>query len=272
MNIEYDDIESIEILDEIDDVYDIINFEALLGGSGVMDGEGHFIANGIIVHNCIPDYVRRRDDKSQSWTKEEHPEVAELLKETYGIIVYQEQLQEMWQKFAGFTAPEAEAGRKAVAKKWTHLLKPIEEQWMRGATKTLGEKWATYYWERMVTFGRYAFNKCISMNSMLNNPETSEVITVDELFKSKKQFKLASYNRINDKFFSDDVVEVIDCGIQDIYRVELENGVIEEVTLDHRYLCDDNQYHTVRDIYASGYNIIVRDNDNSSAREDIQIY
>lgn len=107
----------------------------------------------------IPDYVKRRDDHSESWHNDEHPDVVELLKDTYGLIVYQEQLQAMWAKFAGFTAPEAEAARKAVAKKWTHKLKDIEAKWMKGATKTLGEKWAKFYWDRMVTFGRYAFNK-----------------------------------------------------------------------------------------------------------------
>lgn len=108
---------------------------------------------------CIPDYVKRRDDESESWREEEHPKMVEILEDTYGIIVYQEQLQAIWQKLGGFTAPEAEAARKAIAKKWTHKLKEIEEMWYRGAVKSLGKNWATKIWDNMKDFGRYAFNK-----------------------------------------------------------------------------------------------------------------
>jgi len=87
--------------------------------------------------------------------------------DTHGIIVYQEQLQKLWQMFAGFTAPEAEKARKAVAKKWTDQLKSIEQQWRNGASKTLGEEWADKMWERMIAFGRYAFNKSHSCSYIL---------------------------------------------------------------------------------------------------------
>ena len=76
-----------------------------------------------------------------------------------GSNCYQEQLQMLWQKFAGFTAPEAEAARKAVAKKWVEKLKPIEQQWLKGASKTLGQEWAETLWKRQVSFGHYAFNR-----------------------------------------------------------------------------------------------------------------
>jgi DNA polymerase III alpha subunit len=107
----------------------------------------------------IPEYVKRRRDVTEEWRKNEHPDIAAELEDTHGIIVYQEQLQKLWQKFASFTAPEAEKARKAVAKKWVDQLKGIEAQWKRGASKILGEEWAIEMWSRMIAFGRYAFNK-----------------------------------------------------------------------------------------------------------------
>ncbi len=107
----------------------------------------------------IPEYVNRRDDTCKTWKRREHDEISALLEDTYGIIVYQEQLQMLWQRFAAFTAPEAEKARKAVAKKWTEKLKDIQLKWMEGSTPILGEQWASEMWERMKTFGRYAFNK-----------------------------------------------------------------------------------------------------------------
>lgn len=107
----------------------------------------------------IPEAVKNRDDKKKSWVKFLDPEIYEILKDTHGVIVYQEQLQAMWQTIAGFTAPEAQEARKAVAKKWVHKLKPIQQKWLDGASKKLTPEAAVEWWEKMETFGRYAFNR-----------------------------------------------------------------------------------------------------------------
>jgi DNA polymerase III alpha subunit len=107
----------------------------------------------------IPEAVQNREDASGSWRKRLHPTILDVLKDTYGVIVYQEQLQAIWQRMAGFTAPEAQEARKAVAKKWTHKLKPIREKWLAGAGRTMKLSEAEDWWSRMETFGRYAFNR-----------------------------------------------------------------------------------------------------------------
>lgn len=109
--------------------------------------------------DSIPDYVKRRDDPKQSWKKQEHPKIVELLEKTYGVICFQEQLASLWQNIADFTATEAQEARKAVAKKWQDKLKPVRQKWIDGASKLLGVEVATMWWdERMAPFGRYAFN------------------------------------------------------------------------------------------------------------------
>lgn len=114
--------------------------------------------------SMIPDYVARRDDSASMWKKKENAKIAEILKDTHGTIVFQEQLQSLWQNIAGFTAPEAQSARKAVAKKWREKLKPIRQKWIDGAKKSLGINSATEWWDdRMESFGRYAFNKSHSV-------------------------------------------------------------------------------------------------------------
>ena len=115
----------------------------------------------------IPEYIARRDDIHRTWMSREHHEIANELLETHGLIVYQEQLAKLWQKFASFTAPEAEAARKAVAKKWVDKLKPVKEQWLKNASKTIGPEWAEKMWDRMQTFGRYAFNRSHSCSYIM---------------------------------------------------------------------------------------------------------
>lgn len=110
----------------------------------------------------IPEAIANRDDKSGRWQqrlKNIDPVFLDVLGPTYGTICYQEQLQAIWQRVAGFTAPEAQEARKAVAKKWAEKLKPIERKWINGASRTIGEEAAREYWQKMVTFGRYAFNQ-----------------------------------------------------------------------------------------------------------------
>lgn len=113
--------------------------------------------------DCIPEFVARRDDPDQTWKEGEDPRVVEILKDTFGVITYQEQLQAMWTILAGFTVTEAESARKIIAKKWLDKLAIVEDKWKRGATRTIGEKAAYDWWEKMHTFGRYAFNKSHSM-------------------------------------------------------------------------------------------------------------
>lgn len=115
----------------------------------------------------IPEAMANRDDHQQRWKNRLHPDILEVLQYTYGVICYQEQLQAIWQKIAGFTAPEAQEARKAVAKKWTHKLKPIRSKWLEGATKILGAAEAAEWWDKMETFGRYAFNKSHSVSYCL---------------------------------------------------------------------------------------------------------
>jgi DNA polymerase III alpha subunit len=108
----------------------------------------------------IPEYVNRRDDESQAWKKTEHKEILEVLGSTKGIVVYQEQLTDLWQRIAGFTGPEAQFARKAVAKKWADKLKPVRQKWIDGASPTLGKDKAIEWWDkRLAPFGRYAFNR-----------------------------------------------------------------------------------------------------------------
>lgn len=115
----------------------------------------------------IPEAVSNRDDKTSKWKKRLHQDFLEVLESTYGVIVYQEQLQAIWQKMANFTSPEAQEARKAVAKKWTHKLKPIKQKWLNDAGKKIGKVAAEEWWERMETFGRYAFNKSHSVSYCL---------------------------------------------------------------------------------------------------------
>ena len=83
-----------------------------------------------------------------------------ILKKTYGIIVYQEQLMEVARKLAGFSYSEADVLRKAVGKKIASLLHEQEEKMVDGMIKNgLRPTVAKKIWDYVLPFARYGFNR-----------------------------------------------------------------------------------------------------------------
>jgi len=106
----------------------------------------------------VDEYIKRRDSSSQSWKDDEDPRITAILKDTYNIIVFQEQLSRFFTDICGFSIPEAEAARKAVAKKWADKLAKVKDKVIDGATKTIGGAKAIEWWSKIESFARYCFN------------------------------------------------------------------------------------------------------------------
>ena len=89
-----------------------------------------------------------------------HPDLKPILENTYGIMVYQEQLMKVAQKIAGFSLSEADILRKAVGKKIMKLLLEQKEKFINGAIgKGTKKEVAEKLWEWVLPFARYGFNK-----------------------------------------------------------------------------------------------------------------
>ena len=106
----------------------------------------------------IPNFVDRKHGREQ--ISYDLPEMEEILKETYGITVYQEQVMLLSQRLAGFSKGDADVLRKAMGKKQIAILNKMKTQFISGATKNghpadkLDKIWTD--WE---AFAQYAFNK-----------------------------------------------------------------------------------------------------------------
>lgn len=212
--------------------------------------EPNFIANGLIVHNSIPKALENRDNPTESWRLElrkMHPIFEEVLSTTLGILVFQEQLTALWQRIGNFSASEAQAARKDIAKKRVDKVGKIRELWINGAQKIMGKEGAAKYFdETMVSFGSYAFNKCILDDTSLRDVLTGEEDTAKGWYSRSRYPHLKSYD--GNKTFIDKCVEIHDTGIQEVFEIEFENGKKEFVTMDHRFLCSDGNFYAVRDI------------------------
>ncbi len=89
-----------------------------------------------------------------------HPTLEKILKPTYGIIIYQEQVMQIAQTLAGFTAGEADILRRAMGKKKKAELDKQKERFISGAIKNgIDKDVANFVFTKIEPFAQYGFNK-----------------------------------------------------------------------------------------------------------------
>ena len=89
-----------------------------------------------------------------------HPLLEPILKETYGVIVYQEQVMEIGRAFAGYTLGEADLLRRAVGKKDKELMESLKGEFVaRSVERGIPEDIAKKVFDLIEKFARYGFNK-----------------------------------------------------------------------------------------------------------------
>jgi DNA polymerase-3 subunit alpha len=117
---------------------------------------------GVNAHN---DYADRKNKRKK--IEPIHPELSEPLKEilddTYGLIVYQEQVMAIAQKVAGFSLARADLLRKAMGKKNKEILDKEYVHFQEGMTKNGFSNYAIEeLWKTLIPFSDYAFNRAHS--------------------------------------------------------------------------------------------------------------
>ena len=122
------------------------------------------------------DYIKRKNGKEK--VKYLHPLLESILKDTYGVIVYQEQVMQTAQILAGYTMGEADILRRAMGKKDPEEMAAQRERFVSGAVaKKIDEKKATEIFDQMETFARYGFNKSHSAAYALVSYQTAYLKT-----------------------------------------------------------------------------------------------
>ena len=106
----------------------------------------------------VDDYIARRHGRVE--VKYEVPQMEAALKETHGVIAYQEQVMGLASTLAGFTMGEADVLRKAMGKKNAAVMQAQRERFVQGCTRRgITEKKAAKIFELMEYFAGYGFNK-----------------------------------------------------------------------------------------------------------------
>src|SRR5205085_5484175 len=106
----------------------------------------------------IPSYIERKHGREP--IRYDLPVMEEILKDTYGIAVYQEQVMLLSQKLANFSKGDADVLRKAMGKKQKEVLDKMKDKFIEGCKKNQhDERIAEKIWKDWEAFAQYAFNK-----------------------------------------------------------------------------------------------------------------
>ena len=106
----------------------------------------------------IPQFIRTKH--GETGIDYPHPDLEPILKDTYGIIVYQEQIMQIASSMAGFSLGEADLLRRAVGKKKREILDEQRAHFVSGSLKQgYGEEEANRVYDMIVRFADYGFNR-----------------------------------------------------------------------------------------------------------------
>ncbi len=114
---------------------------------------------GPVEGDMVENYVRRRN--GQEAVPLSHPDLDSILKETYGVILYQEQVLKIAHIFSGFSLAQADKFRRAMTKdRWSEIMVSLKEEFIRGALmKGHTPEMAEDVFRRVAAFASFGFCK-----------------------------------------------------------------------------------------------------------------
>lgn len=108
--------------------------------------------------DMIPSFIARKHGKEK--IEYDHPWMEDILKETYGIMVYQEQVMQIAEKLAGYSLGEGDVLRRAMGKKDRDEMARQRKKFISGAVeRKINEEVASAVFDKMEKFASYGFNK-----------------------------------------------------------------------------------------------------------------
>ncbi|MEK8021269.1 MAG: DNA polymerase III subunit alpha [Candidatus Parabeggiatoa sp.] len=126
---------------------------------------------GPLQSGMVDDFIKRKKGEAFEYP---HPDLAPILKPTYGVIVYQEQVMQIAQVLAGYTLGGADLLRRAMGKKVPAEMAKQRSVFVDGAvTRGVKEKTATAIFDLMEMFAAYGFNKSHSAAYALISYQTA---------------------------------------------------------------------------------------------------
>ncbi len=196
----------------------------------------------------IPKFINRKHGREK--IDYDHEILKPILEETYGIMVYQEQIMKIAQDMAGYSLGQADLLRRAMGKKKKSEMEKHQEIFVKGAQeRNISGKIATELFEQMVKFAEY----CLSYDTPILTVEYGAVPIGDLV---TRQLECTVYSITPSGYiYTQPIRQWHDRGHQEIFEYVLEDGSTIRATADHKFMTSDGQMLAIDTIFQQGLDL-----------------
>jgi len=204
-----------------------------------------------------------------------HPELEEPLKdilgETYGLCIYQEEIMLIAQKVANYTLAQADNLRRAMGKKKKSVLDAEYVPFSEGMRKNgYSEEAIKDLWDVLVPFADYGFNKCVSDKTIIRMADGSakSIREIFNMFKRGEEIYVQSM-WTDGEVKPHKVANVVSTGMKEVYRLKTKNSRTIDLTPEHRLLTTRG-YLELQNIIVGEDELIVADEANGGEERNVR--
>ena len=185
-------------------------------------------------------YYRRRNGEEPNENK--YKCLEPILKDTYQIILYQEQILEAAKIVAGFDLVTADLLRRAVSKKLPEEMSKMKEKFLDGAEEqqVVSREEAEEIFSWIEDAQRYSFNHCVEEDTIIQNPFGAN-LNVSELYEIGGDYGCGISLREDGVLQPNFIDDIKYSGKRAVYKVKTENGRWIKVTNNHKFPTDKGE-------------------------------